>query len=146
MSKESPTAIVNSWIYRYGADILQTRLELDTRGECTLEFRDNIVITVGAQENSRVFYLVSPVASIKESPALQAGQLQQGLFFAALQATTLQGTVCLAPDKKWLLLSYSRNIEDMNEESFNKTMLLFLDTCVDAKQFLNEEEYREEEY
>jgi Tir chaperone protein (CesT) family len=138
MVENNPVTIVNEWLKHYGREVLDTDIKLDDKGECALEFRDNIIVTVGAAKDSGVLYLVSQIASLVEFPMEQAVQLQKSLFFAGEQVTTLQGTLCLSPDKRSILLSWSRNIEEIDEQGFNRAMLYFLDTCIGARQFLSE--------
>jgi hypothetical protein len=131
----SAIATLKSWFEGYAQD-LGTELNWDGDG-CALELSDGTLIEIGASDETEGVYIYS---NLMECPKDE--QEKYEVFYRALtmnlhQAEALGGAICLSPDDKNILLSYSRNISDLTPESLANTLDLFIGSAIESKGILN---------
>lgn len=133
--EQKPTQIVNGWLKGLGR-MLDAEIQLEDEGLCALEFKDDFVIHVAASNETEGFHIYANIVPVPEDADQWYELLNKGLRFNLEQVEHLQGSLCLSPDYRDIMLCFSRSVEEFDEPGFVSTMVRFYDTCLGAREFL----------
>lgn len=134
--EQKSTQIVNQWLKGLG-QVLEAEIQLQEEGVCALEFRDDFVIHVAASDETGGFHIYANIVPVPDDANLWYDFLSKCLRYNLEQAEHLQGSLCLSPDYKEIMLCFSRPVEEFDAPSFAATVVRFYDTCIGAREFLN---------